>query len=347
MAAYLDVSNPEVINQVNKEYEKYKPYIEEEARKDAIDLLNSITYYKYTSQEDIYADIKRRARMKYLEMNDNYALTQALTEKLKEKYKNSKESNEVIAKKIYAEEKTIRSTLKDEQKQDIIKSYKQDKYSKTVEIETKKADDSIMTFSLMSEEEKNNYVGLYYKLSLNKNKYDFRKRAISSVSNQMGVKSPECLKETAPLFNKANRIVNMEEQTEKDKELKTKIKDKIDKLDKAIYQNLRLTLLTIGVSVLTPTVIGMYIIQNSGNEALAIKSVLVGCPLIIAGITAAYKSQDIKDYFHDKKTLDEAKKLGLIDSLVDWSKSSKEFEKYDKKLKKEHKKIEIDGGLKK
>ena len=215
-----------------------------------------------------------------------------------------------------------------------------------IEFELENAQKDMLAFGLMTKEQAEKYVSLYFQMCLTANSYEARKKAIYETAKEQGAKPPKCLREKRVIYKEASRIAKIEEQTEEDISLKNRVVNKIKQIDSKIYNNLRLTLTTIGLGVLISTVTGMCIINNTGNETAGITAVLLGSPIIIGGIATAYKTPDIKDYLKDKKTIEEAKNLGLLDHLVNWNKASKEFSDYDKSIREEYGALEIDGGIK-
>ena len=53
----------------------------------------------------------------------------------------------------------------------------------------------------------------------------------------------------------------------------------------------------------------------------------------MAACVTTYNADNIRSFFKDEKTLDEAKKLGLLDLFVNWGKASKAIDEFNEKIK--------------
>jgi hypothetical protein len=52
----------------------------------------------------------------------------------------------------------------------------------------------------------------------------------------------------------------------------------------------------------------------------------------MAILTTLYNATEVKDFFKDTKTVEEAKKLGLLSLLVNWGTAEKKFSDYQEKV---------------
>jgi hypothetical protein len=81
------------------------------------------------------------------------------------------------------------------------------------------------------------------------------------------------------------------------------------------------------------------------NNAMTTGTIVASEAVIIAMMTTSMNSDSVKGYFKDKETIEEAKRLGLLDLLVNWAIADKEFYDTKDKIKRENTSIEgIVGG---
>lgn len=339
MSLRLDLSNPSNIELID---EKYSNKIKD-ARMDAIQdserLYNTIYRYKNLSFEQIYKDITSKADRKYLNMNEDEALRRAVEESL------SKRINGRVPKNAVNE---IIGKLSLERRNKIIKQYKEDKYNSMVEKEVKKVKKDLYIFGLMSEEQATNYVYYFREVCYARNLYKLREEAIIETAEELGVMPPLCV-ENNNIIRNNHKILKTEEQNEKDISKKEKIKDSLKKLDKSVYENFSLIMKSVGTSTLAGVIAGILSINNGADTSKAIATSLITSSIVLAGIFTTYQalfnSEDIKNFFADKKTVKEAKAVGLVDLFSDWDIASRRLADYEKKINEENKTIEYDGGI--
>ena len=348
MAERLDITKPKNIELIDAKYSELVKKSESDAEMEAERYAYTIRYYKDNTLEKIYEDIKKKTSKEIAVLDDDKALVEAIKYELREKDKDGKE------KKIpsWMIEGIVKE-LTDERKEIIIKRYKEKKYKMLVDKRKEEANKNIEEFSLIDDGDEETYVNNFQNLCLARNKFHARKRAIIEAAAELGVEPPVCVSnireianETEKVLNDEDKIIFIDKMDEEDKAFKKKIKSGIDKLDNYIKDNLKPTLLSVGVANLSSAIASMLFINAGGNVPEAVGLYVISCPIVFGALSAIYKSSEIREFFRNKKTVREAWDLGLINLMADWTLADKEFSEFDKNAKDDMFSVEIDGGKK-
>lgn len=348
MAERLDITKPKNIELIDAKYSELVKKSESDAEMEAERYAYTIRYYKDNTLEKIYEDIKKKTSKEIAVLDDDKALVEAIKYELREKDKDGKE------KKIpsWMIEGIVKE-LTDERKEIIIKRYKEKKYKMLVDKRKEEANKNIEEFSLIDDGDEETYVNNFQNLCLARNKFHARKRAIIEAAAELGVEPPVCVSnireianETEKVLNDEDKIIFVDKMDEEDKAFKKKIKSGIDKLDNYIKDNLKPTLLSVGVANLSSAIASMLFINAGGNVPEAVGLYVISCPIVFGALSAIYKSSEIREFFRNKKTVREAWDLGLINLMADWTLADKEFSEFDKNAKDDMFSVEIDGGKK-
>ena len=348
MAERLDITKPKNIELIDAKYSELVKKSESDAELEAEKYAYTIRYYKDNTIDKIYEDIKNRTSREISFLSNDRALVEAIKYELKEKDKDGKEKK-VPSWMIEG----IVKELTDERKEIIIKRYKEKKYKMLVDKRKEEANKNIEEFSLIDDGNEETYVNNFQNLCLARNKFHARKRAIIETAAELGVEPPVCVSnireianETEKVLNDTDKIIFIDKMDEEDKAFKKKIKSGIDKLDNYIKDNLKPTLLSVGVANLSSAIASMLFINAGGNVPEAVGLYVISCPIVFGALSAIYNSSEIREFFRNKKTVKEAWDLGLINLMADWTLADKEFSEFDKNAKDDMFSVEIDGGKK-
>lgn len=348
MAERLDITKPKNIELIDAKYSELVKKSESDAELEAEKYAYTIRYYKDNTIDKIYEDIKNRTSREISFLSNDRALVEAIKYELREKDKDGKEKK-VPSWMIEG----IVKELTDERKEIIIKRYKEKKYKMLVDKRKEEANKNIEEFSLIDDGNEETYVNNFQNLCLARNKFHARKRAIIETAAELGVEPPVCVSnireianETEKVLNDTDKIIFIDKMDEEDKAFKKKIKSGIDKLDNYIKDNLKPTLLSVGVANLSSAIASMLFINAGGNVPEAVGLYVISCPIVFGALSAIYNSSEIREFFRNKKTVKEAWDLGLINLMADWTLADKEFSEFDKNAKDDMFSVEIDGGKK-
>ena len=348
MAERLDITKPKNLELIDLKYNELVKKSESDAEKEAERYAYTIRYYKDNTLEKIYDDIKIKTSREISVLSDDRALVEAIQFELREKDKDGKEKK-VPSWMIEG----IINELTDERKEIIIKRYKEKKFKMLLDKRKEEAVKNIEEFSLIDDSNEDTYVNNFQNLCLARNKFNARKRAIVETASELGVEPPVCVSnirgianETEKVLNDTDKIIFVDKIDEEDKSFKKKIKSGIDKLDNYFKENLKPTLLSIGVANLSSAIASMLFINAGGNVPEAVGLYVISCPIVFGALSAIYNSSEIREFFRNKKTVKEAWDLGLINLMADWTLADKEFSEFDKNAKDDMFSVEIDGGKK-
>lgn len=348
MAERLDITKPKNIELIDAKYSELVKKSESDAEMEAERYAYTIRYYKDNTLEKIYEDIKKKTSKEIDVLDDDKALVEAIIYELREKDKDGKE------KKIpsWMIEGIVKE-LTDERKEIIIKRFKEKKFKMLLDKRKEEAVKNIEEFSLIDDNSEDTYVTNFQNLCLARNKFNARKKAILDTASELGVEPPVCVSNIREIANEAEKVLNdtdkiifVDKIDDEDKKFKKKVKSGIDKLDNYIKENLKPTLLSIGVANLSSAIASMLFINAGGNVPESVGLYLISCPIVFGALSAIYKSSEIREFFRNKKTVKEAWDLGLINLMADWTLADKEFSEFDKNAKDDMFSVEIDGGKK-
>lgn len=348
MAERLDITKPKNIELIDAKYSELVKKSESDAELEAEKYAYTIRYYKDNTIDKIYEDIKNRTSREISFLSNDRALVEAIKYELREKDKDGKEKK-VPSWMIEG----IVKELTDERKEIIIKRFKEKKFNMLLDKRKEEAVKNIEEFSLIDDGNEETYVNNFQNLCLARNKFHARKRAIIETAAELGVEPPVCVSNLKEIANEAEKVLNDEDKIifvdkidEEDKAFKKKIKSGIDKLDNYIKDNLKPTLLSVGVANLSSAIASMLFINAGGNVPEAVGLYVISCPIVFGALSAIYNSSEIREFFRNKKTVKEAWDLGLINLMADWTLADKEFSEFDKNAKDDMFSVEIDGGKK-
>lgn len=331
----LDIKDPEILYIIEMIYNKKAEEVKENAEKEGERLINSVEYYQTHSLDRIIKDIKINAKERYLNLDDETALTEAVIENLQHRGKFF--ADEVMAKQIIAK-------MDPKKIPQIVNKYKKSHYEDMVNIETMKAEDSISVYKDMNETDKIEYASLYQEMCLAKGLFHAKEEAIKETAKDFKAELPLCITNQNALDKESNKIVNFYDKDENDKSIVEKIKEKNKKINDEIHKNFKEVVLGASFSNVIGLVFGTGRIITGGSyaEGLATTFITAGC--VMAALASVYNSDEIRGYFKDKKSIKEAKDLGLLDLLVNWGNTSKALNKFTEKIRKPEELVTDFGG---
>lgn len=323
----LDITNQKVLEQIISKYSIKVSEADTKSKQTAKDLSESIDYYRTHNEEEIISDIKAEAFEKISSLDDNNALRLAAISKF------AKESNKKIP------DEYIKSTinkLSEDRKKQLIKEYKTETFNTYVNKKVNSMRKNNNFWFYMTDEQKKKYVSLYKDFSLAKDLLDARISAIKETADENGVLPPSCITNMKPVDKIANRVIKIEDQDKQDRIVAGGIKEKITRLFNDLQKNMGPTAIEIGICQIFVPFIGYMVNALYERKDATIKAIIATEAVIIAGAVISFNSDTIRDFFKDQKTIEEAKKLGILDLLINCGRANMKFASYTKKLEKEY-----------
>lgn len=340
MGKYID-ANPDNIKLVEEKYNKKKIAAKEVANKRANDLISIINYFKTHDLKSIYDEIDKKAKSNYYREPDGELLRQAVIKSLENHYT----EEDITALSLGREVKRIIDSLPIEDKKQLIQEHREYKYRKFINENRKDAREKSAIYSMMSNEEENKLINLYYNQCYNRALVSSKMMAIKETSKDLGFKTPD-FQDNLLLQKESVKIADVKKQPQNINELKSAIKNNLRNAADTLYENANLVFLTGAVGITSGGAISILTYMSTLDENLPVAAFLTSTPLIISGLVGLYKSQDIADFIKEKKELKTAREFGLVDTMAKHAKSLNDLVNYEEELKNKYCKIKIERGIK-
>ncbi len=316
----MDLDNPEVIALINKKYEKLVPVASNRALMEIKRIRENYEFYKTHSLEQIIDKYKSEAKEKYLDISDYNALAAFAKRKIASEKGNSDISLALINKEI--------EKMSDSDKKRIATNYKKRSYELYVSKKVNEAKRDIAFYSGLSEEQFDDYSNLLHEKIFTDYLIKIREQAIVDSAIELGVDIPSCLDEKELLDKESEKILSIENQSEDDIKLKEKIKKKIKFVDDYLTEYAKPTYLSLATGAVTGAILGMLVGKETLDTTASISTYILSSPAIVSALIATHNLVDNTSYFHNRKNIEEAKKLGLLDLFVAKTKISKELKEF-------------------
>ena len=323
------------------------------ARKDTNELRDGIIFYRKSSSEEIFASIDADAAEKFDKMSDGEALRNGLFQNIAEAYDRDRffphlfknKRLRVIRKRI----DEVIGTLDDESRARIIANYKVKNKEAYINSETKKCLSDAELFQNMTVEELNHYVDLFSEARKREYLYKARVAAVCATAAEVSEETKtkvaiplslrdDTAKETAE--TEANTIVDELAITDENKKLRTRILAKTKAVAKTTFGNANATALATAFSIAGGIGSGIVSDMKIADGSL-FPVIAIATPLIFAGLAAAYYRIGRKD---DKEAIEEYRKMGILQTMVDAETTKRELMAYDKQMRDKYDILIIEDG---
>lgn len=307
MSKYLDGNNEIDMQKLEEKYREFTEKAVATAKEDTDAFLEEIKYYREHTFEEIEKDVRALYNSEEYRKSvyEDYAHERAC---------------EIVGEesldfeRIKRTENEILLTLSDIEKQNIIES-------KIQEILAYKRKNDIL-YDLITEEQLQKYLELYYTSRLKSELVYARTNAIDSTATSLG-KQVDGL-----MYHEAYNVVNVEYQSDEDKVKKQRIKDGLASIPRALgFSTTAGVVGTLLHNGLLSLITGYSYSEILEEYGILTASVLFAAMLTIVGV------MNIKDFFESKKAIQRAKDLGIYDLLLEKFKAEENFEAYDNELR--------------
>ena len=319
--------------------DKYEEKIEEahaKAQKDAQIQEQIIIEYRTLSLEEIYKLIESRAIAKYeKEIYDEYTLERAIQKEYE------KTGERPIPRRVIKE---VKEELSYEVKAKLIKKYRDILCQEYIDRQKKIAEKDIKFFSTFTDQESTDYVAKYEDMCFAEYLFQARKTAIREVASALGVNFPISTKITEPTSKKARKIVKTEMQDKNDINFVKKICDGFARVHYILSEYPVNVIRSVMMGATLGCIIAAVTYKPEYPVASAVAVALLSIPPIMAATDAFVHSDLILDKLEDKAIVIEATRLGLFDRSKEWCKSTEEFNRFNKSLRKKKMEERINGG---
>ncbi|MBQ3423102.1 MAG: hypothetical protein IJH34_15945 [Romboutsia sp.] len=325
MSKYLDADNPVDMAAVEENYKKGVESAEKRAREQADRLLEEINEYRSKSFEELRADILERANSRgnpglsseeYFENLSEEQRNKIYMSYAKEFLWETKDSEFIdlsIEEQKNAQKEFVEN-MPEELKRSAVEKYRanDEKHTKQRIEECLKKD---IIYDMMTEEQIDKYINLYYMHCLKENLHSARTHAIQNAANKLDKEYD---------FGNYEKIATIKTLEKDDERVKEEKKDTRKYIAKYFAGTSIGTLVTGGVGSL----LGVLAADTAG--------VIVGGGLGIGITLAASGCVSINEFFQNKKGVKRAKELGLYDMFVESLKATKEYDEYKEYLEEEY-----------
>lgn len=191
--------------------------------------------------------------------------------------------------------------------------------------ELERAKTSFEFFNKLDGQTMTEFTALYQEMYLGEEIYKARTSAIKETATEYGVSLPLCLANEVSVSARANKIISLTDTNEKERSL-------IGKMTESLRNDKTNAALIAGTSVM---VAACQFVNYTNHRADIVPALLSSAgvfALSMAILTTLYNASEIKEFFKDTRTVEEAKKLGLLNLLVNWGTAEKKFSDYQEKV---------------
>ena len=335
MKKQFDINNPELLESIETKFRKKKDEVVLNSNITGEKMISTIDYYKSHSLEEVLEIITNEIKEKYKKMDTKTALRNATILAFKNKGREDVPEKEIqgIIKKVTPDAASI-----------IIANYKKIAIDKELQKALEDERKSYEFFSSIPEEEKVHFAALYQDMCLAQDLYKAKENSIKETAKEFDLELPSCFSNISAVDSESNRVIGMRDANENETSIRNNIKEKLSKISDFMEENRTPLTLSFGVSFMAGACAFLSKINKSAELAPALTSGIITTSLLMAGLVTVLNSLDIKQFFEDKKSLKEAKELGLFGLLVNACDATKEFNTLSDKVKKEANLLENNGG---
>ncbi len=324
MKERLNVMDLTVKRIIDEKYAVKKNNLTIESNKICERMVSTIDFYKNHSFEEVCVIKKNKLEKEFNEMSQDTALRNATILAFKNKGK-LYVSDDVI--------KDVTSKITPDAATNIIANYKKIAFKEKLDKVLKDERKNYEFFGRIPDEEKIRFSSLYQEMILSEDLLKAREASISETAKELEKDLPLCLENKDIVSSEGLRIFSINEADDNEKAFITKVKEACAKTAGILEEQERGIALSMGVSVTAGACAFVGHINNSLQLNPAITSAVLLSSFTMATCMALYNSYDIKCFFENKKTLFEAKELGLIDLLVNWGNATKTYSVESEKYK--------------
>ena len=320
----LDITDQEVLNSIEEKYSIAKADAVLRASEAADNLLDTIEYYNSHPYEEVCLTLKKKVELKLEIMDKETALKNATV--LAFKNKGRKQVSE-------AEVKEIMDKLKPNEAANIVRNYKQITYKEEVGKELKHAKLNYDFFTSIKDTDRMKYAALFQELHLAGDLYKSRINAVEETAKEYDLDPPLCLEETNAINSVGVRILSTDVMDEGEVSLIAKARANFDKIHGHFEKDETTYVKITALSFMAGACNFLHHINHSTEIPPALIAAGGTFAVLMAGLITIFNASDIKEYFRDKKALQEAKSLGLTNLLENWCDAFKHFNELETKIK--------------
>ena len=202
-------------------------------------------------------------------------------------------------------------------------------------------------FSLVDDNEKVDFAKAKQENDYFAELYHAKIEAIEEVAAEKKKNVPECLSNMSPINRKVNKIVSISDANEQEMSFGDKLRNAHEKFWDYYEEHETPISLSFATGFVAGACKFLMHINQKAELAPALLETAAAFAIISAGAytiyNVMYNFDEIKSFFKDKKTLDEAKDLELIDLLANWGKASKKFNDYKDQIEERTRKEGMNG----
>lgn len=327
MKKRLDVKDPNVRKLIDEKYAVKKNSITIESNNIGEQMVHTIEFYKSHSFEEICEIRKKELEKEFREMDQATALRNATILAFKNKGKTN------VPKKLIQD---VINKITPEAAVNIIANYKKIGFKDRLDEIYKSEKMSYEFFGSIPDEEKIRFSSIYQEMVISQDVFKAREESIKETAKELELDLPLCLENKDTVSAESSRIISMSEADEKERTFINKVKESCNKAADFFEEKENLISLSFGSSVAVGACAFVNYLNHSIQLNPAIASAVFASSLTMATCMALFNSYDIKCYFEDKKTISEAKELGLIDLLVNMSIATKAYNDEAEKYKSDY-----------
>ena len=323
------------------------------ARKDTNELRDGIIFYRKSSAEEIFASIDADAAEKFDKMSDGEALRRGLFQNIAAAYDRDRFFPHLFKNKrlrvIRRRIDEVIDTLDDESRVRIITNYKVKNKEAYINSETKKCLSDAELFQNMTVEELNHYIDLFSESRKREYLYKARVAAVCATAaevseeNKTKVAIPRSLRDDRlkeTIDDEVNNIVTESLITDKNKKFRNSVLAKTKAVAKTTFGDLNATAKYATLGALSGVALGGFSEIKIADGSF-IPVMAISAPLLIAGFVAAYYTIGRKD---DKEAIEEYRKMGILQTMVDAEATKRELMAYDKQMRDKYDILIIEDG---
>lgn len=336
MGKRLDTKDANILSVIEKKFSKKKSDAVIEANKNGEQMLSTIEFFKSYSFEEICELRRKEIVDKYANMDNKTALRNATIYAFKTKGRENvpeKDIQEIIKKVTPEVAKTI------------IGRYKKIACEQEIKDDLVKAKLDYDFFSSVPDEEKINFSAIYQEMCLADDLFKARKQSIIETAKEFNLDLPSCITNIGPLYAESENIAGITDANENEKTFISKMKDKFNKVADYFDENQNAITLSGALSFVSGACAFLGYINHKADATPAMALAVGTASVMMAGLMTLYNSSEIRSFFKDKKSINEAKDLGLLGQLVYLETAMKSYNDISEKYKTDYiKEFEKKGG---
>ena len=320
----LDITDQEVLNSIEEKYSISKANAVLKASEAADKLLYTIDYYNSHSYDDVCLSLKKKVELQLEIMDKETALKNATMLAFK---------NKGIYDASESDVKDIMDKLSTSEAANIIRNYKRITYKEEVSKELKSAKLNYDFFTSIKDTNKMQYASLFQELQLAGDLYRSRLDAIKNTADELGLEEPLCLENIDAIHSEGVRILATSDTDENEKSFIAKTREKLSNIKEHFGNDETMYAKITALSFMAGACNFLNRINHSTELTPALISAGGTFAVLMAGLTTINNAANIKNYFKNKSTIEEAKNLGVINLLENWCYALKEFNEFETNIK--------------